>query len=103
MGNSSSGVRAVKDGDKVVIHISGDFDYKLRREFRSAYAAYPAEASFIVNLRGVQFIDSSGLGMLVMLREHAGGDDAKVTLTNCQPTVRQALKFSQFDDLFVIL
>ncbi len=101
--NVEKPVRAVRDDDKLIIHIKGDFDYKKRREFVKSYENAPTDTRFIVNLRDVDYMDSSGLGMLVMLREHAGGDTARVTLTNCKPNIKQLLKYSQFTDLFIIL
>jgi len=47
-------------------------------------------------------MDSSALGMLLLLRDHAGGDDAEVRVTNSNSDVRKILAISNFDKLFDI-
>ncbi len=96
-------VRSIRNNDQLIIYIDGDFNYKKRHEFRKTYEDEPSDTRFIVNFRSVDYMDSSGLGMLVMLREYAGGDSAQITLTNCKPNILQLLKYSQFTDLFIIL
>ncbi len=49
-----------------------------------------------------QYIDSSALGMLLMLREELGGDDADIELVNCAQEVRNLLDLAQFGTLFTI-
>ena len=45
---------------------------------------------------------SSALGMLLLLRDHAGGDNAEVNLVNCNADVRKILTISNFEQLFSI-
>ena len=47
-------------------------------------------------------MDSSALGMLLLLRDHAGGDNADIALMNISPDVRKILAISNFDKLFKI-
>jgi anti-anti-sigma regulatory factor len=47
-------------------------------------------------------MDSSALGMLLLLRDHAGGDDAEVQVINISSDVRKILAISNFDKLFDI-
>ena len=39
---------------------------------------------------------------LLLLRDHAGGDEADIRLLNCSPDVRKILSVSNFEQLFVI-
>lgn len=57
---------------------------------------------YVVNLQGTTYMDSSALGMLLLLRDHAGGDEADIRLLNCSPDVRKILSVSNFEQLFVI-
>ena len=61
------------DGKKVLINISGRFDYKVSQEFRDTYRQVPGQegVAYYVNLSDASYMDSSALGMLLLLREHA--------------------------------
>ena len=56
----------------------------------------------MVDLKGATYLDSSALGMLLLLRDHAGGDHARISLVNCNPDVRKTLSISNFEQLFQI-
>ncbi|MFH6569337.1 STAS domain-containing protein, partial [Pseudomonas kulmbachensis] len=47
-------------------------------------------------------LDSSALGMLLLLREYAGGDESDIRVVNSNPDVRKILGTSNFDQLFDI-
>jgi len=93
------------DGSSATISISGRFDFGIHREFRNAYEKADVKAAipkFIVDLAGTEYMDSSALGMLLLLREHAGGDRSDVTIINCRPVIREILDIANFDKLFTI-
>jgi anti-anti-sigma factor len=73
----------------------------VHHEFRRAYeTAKGPDTHFVVDLSRAEYIDSSGLGMLLMLREHAGGDRSDVRIANATGEVRDILAISNFDRLF---
>lgn len=89
--------------DQLTIHVEGRFDYSLHQRFRQCYEQLEtAPAAYTVDLGKATYMDSSALGMLLLLREHGGGDDAKVRLVNCSPDVRKILTISNFEQLFEI-
>jgi len=59
--------------------------------------------AYIVDLKDATYLDSSALGMLLLLRDHAGGETAHVRIVNCNPDVRKILTISNFEQLFNIL
>ena len=64
----------VGDNEKsgiVTISIRERFDFGLHKEFRSTYKDRDSSASYVINMLEVNYIDSSALGMLLLLREHA--------------------------------
>jgi len=92
-------VLADVDGSTATLRVQGRFDFSLRTEFLERYSAIPAEGvEFVVDLSETEYIDSSALGMLLLLREHAGAEGVKIR--NCSPEVRQALATLNFDRLF---
>ena len=91
------------DGGKTLtIRVDGRFDFSAHDEFRAAYADSSADR-FVVDLAGLEFLDSSALGLLVLLREHAGGDAANVEILNCSTEVRRILTIASFQRLFTIV
>lgn len=92
------------EGRQVSIHITGQFSFAVYKEFREACqrAPSPADASYTINLSGTEYMDSSALGMLLLLRERAGGDRAEIEITHCNPEIRKIFTISNFDRLFRI-
>ncbi|MBF0612606.1 MAG: STAS domain-containing protein [Magnetococcales bacterium] len=95
-------IHTEKKENTVTISLVGDFDFKARTQFRNTFVNISPESSFILNFAGVEHIDSSGLGLLLMLREHAGVTEANITIVNCNAVVRKALQLFEFDKLFKI-
>jgi anti-anti-sigma factor len=91
-----------KEDKTITIDVEGTFDYRLHRDFRSAYREELENFAYIINLNKTEYMDSAALGMLLLLREHAGGDEAKITITGCRPTIRKTFSIAQFDQLFTI-
>ncbi|MBC3304449.1 STAS domain-containing protein [Pseudomonas sp. SWRI18] len=91
------------DGKKLTIAIKGRFDFGSHQAFREAYERfYKVPEAYVVNLKETTYIDSSALGMLLLLRDHAGGDESDVSVINCNADVRKILAISNFDKLFDI-
>ncbi len=98
----SISVSSVKDG-KVTISIQDRFDFSIHQDFRNAYENIdPKPDSFEVDLRATSYLDSSALGMLLLLREHAGADHSNVSIVNANAEVSQILTISNFEQLFTI-
>lgn len=92
-----------RDGREVVIRIKGRFDFSTHQDFRSAYEDHEeVPEAYVVDLREATYLDSSALGMLLLLRDHAGGDSRKVRIVNCNPDVKKILSISNFEQLFTI-
>ncbi|MBU1283752.1 STAS domain-containing protein [Pseudomonas sp. NPDC079086] len=91
------------DGQELTILIQGRFDFGAHQEFRNAYERVNSTPQrYVVDLKETTYLDSSALGMLLLLRDHAGGDSAQIRLLNCNPDVRKILAISNFEQLFNI-
>ena len=86
----------------LTIAIDGRFDFSSHKEFRDAYKATDPGASFVIDMTATDYMDSSALGMLLLLREYAGADKAKVKITGCSPDIKKILTISNFQKLFDI-
>ncbi|MGF6202310.1 STAS domain-containing protein [Pseudomonas laurylsulfatiphila] len=89
------------DGQKLTISIRGRFDFAKHQEFRESYED-KALSAVVVDLKDATYLDSSALGMLLLLRDHAGGDDSDIRVVNSNTDVRKILAISNFDKLFDI-
>ncbi|BDB21155.1 STAS domain-containing protein [Pseudomonas sp. CYM-20-01] len=90
------------DGTKLTIAVKGRFDFGSHQTFREAYERfYKVPNTYIVDLKETTYLDSSALGMLLLLRDHAG-DDADIRVINSNSDVRKILGISNFDKLFDI-
>lgn len=95
--------RRSDDGKTLIIRIEGRFDFSTHQSFRDAYEhGDPAIRSFVVDLSQTTYLDSSALGMLLLLRDYAGGDNARISIENCNSDVRRILSISNFEQLFAI-
>lgn len=91
---------------RTVIRLQGRFDFNSHREFRDAVDRALGEAGsreVTVDLGGVDYLDSSALGMLLMLRDKARGVTKAVQLANCRGAVKQVLDIANFGKLFTII
>lgn len=87
------------------MRLNGRFDFNSHREFRTAcdQALQDADNKEIeVDFSSVDYLDSSALGMLLLLREKASNVNVKVSLLNCKGIVQQVLEVANFQKLFTI-
>lgn len=92
------------DNNKVVIEISGKFDFSLNNEFRDAYKnnGDRNNSTFIVDLKSTEYMDSSGLGMILLLKEFCGHDKSRIVIQSPNSTIRRVLDISNFSNLVTI-
>ena len=95
-------VHTTDDGNKIELSIIGRFDFNDHADFRNSYRNASPSAEYVVNMKGAEYLDSSALGMLLLLREHAGGDSAKITIINTPDEIMRIFKISNFENLFKI-
>ena len=81
------------DGSQVTIYIQGRFDFSSHQEFRNAYEKLAKTPSrFRVDLQGTSYLDSSALGMLLLLKEKVVAANKTLALVNCRDAVKQVLR-----------
>lgn len=90
---------------KAVLNLNGRFDFHSHRDFRAAYES-ALEAAGVreieINFAEVDYLDSSALGMLLLLREKAEALGKRVVLAGLRGTVKQVLDIANFGKLFAV-
>lgn len=95
--------RVTEGGNQVTITVTDRFDFSVHREFREAYRAGGGPGvTYSVDLGSTEYMDSSALGMLLLLKEHAGGERASVVIRRAPPGIRKILEIANFHKLFAI-
>ncbi len=90
-----------QDGNELTIRISGDLDFSMLDQFRQVYSDLDlAQVKVKIDISEAESFNSEALGMLLILREHAGGDDSQISIVGCGQDMRQIFKASNFEKLF---
>ena len=88
---------------RTTLRLAGRFDTQnsllLRNAAKPLLTAENISA-LVLDLGQVNFIDSSGLGLLLLLREQAMAVGKSIILSNCSPEVMKVLSITQFHRLF---
>lgn len=85
------------------IKVSGRFDFGVHQDFRKATEEASSGVNvIIVDLTKVTYVDSSALGMLLVLRDKVGESKSAVRIKGAKPDVKKILEIANFDKLFTL-
>ncbi len=93
------------DGDITILTVTGDLVIgEPETTFKKAVTALleQGRVNFLVDLSGVGFLDSSGLGALVRALTMAQKEGGQTKLLNAGPQVRKLLQMTKLDSVFEI-
>lgn len=95
-------VSCSSEDDTLTIRVVGSLDFGMHRAFRDAYETAPPQImNYVLDLSETTRLDSSALGMLLLLRDHAGGNSERVRLRGAHDNVQKTLSAMNFDQLFI--
>jgi anti-anti-sigma factor len=95
--------RISDDNSKVEISITGRFDFSLHQHFRDSYSnCNEKNVEFTLNLSETTYMDSSALGMILLLKDHAESCSGKVIISKPSDSVNKILEIAQFHRLLTI-
>lgn len=83
------------------VFLEGRFVFSDNENFRQIIKEMDDQQSkqLVLNLQGLEFIDSAGLGMLLIARETAEKKQIGLKLRSARGQVREMLELSKFDTL----
>ena len=98
-------INVVTLNDSVTIHLGKRFTFLDQSDFEDAYKTLLNKQQIkqvIVDLVNLEYIDSTALGTLLVLREKTQAINASLVLTNPKIVVLKALNAVHFERLFSI-
>lgn len=96
-------VNLSKDNNQLIIRIEERFDFSLHQAFRDAYINVKTNnTEFVLDLSSTSYMDSSALGMILLLKDHAEVLSGSVTIRKPSDTVNKILEIAQFHRLLKI-
>ena len=87
----------------LTISLGKNFDISVYNHFEQVYTQFFNQISqAIVDLNHTEFVDSSALGMLLLLKENLGNEVQTIKIINANEEVKQVFRTAQFHQLFDI-
>ena len=96
-------INVSNENSTATIKIDGRFDFSLHNDFRKSYKDVNLKnGEYTIDLGSTGYLDSSALGMLLLLKEHAESQSATVRLVNFNDEIKEILSIASFDKLFTL-
>lgn len=94
-------IKVYEQDGKVCIKLHEFFTFASHTSFRNTYKDNKPRLQYTLNFSQTKYMDSSGLGMLLLLREHNGlGNIEDITLTGYTDKIETILRVANFQRLF---
>lgn len=92
-------------GDTLIVKVFGELDLLVADEFRKTLdrhlQANPVK-NLLLDLKGVSFLDSSGLGVILGRYKRLSRSGGRVAITGVQPAVRRVLELGGVTSLMCV-
>jgi len=99
----SGNVSVSEHAKSAIISISGSFAFHLQNEFRKAYEDLSEGVDyFTLDIGGVDYMDSSGLGMLLVMKKYLDEANVQYEIANSRDQTLDLLKMTHFNQFFKI-
>lgn len=93
-------------GSNAKIMLPQRFDFNCLSEFRRAYTGVVTDSAINtidIDCSNLQFIDSSGIGLLLLLHEKIEVSRQSVNITNCDTRIRKIFAIANIHKLFNVV
>jgi len=97
-------IRSQYDADGPVVTLAGEVDLRSSPQLREALLEILEQrpARLVIDLSGVEYMDSSGVGTMVEVKRRVERDGGRIILAGLQPRVRSVFEITQLDRFFEI-
>lgn len=99
------GISCKRNDEKktATIQVEGQFDFSLHQAFRDAYRDLILPGTHVrLDLSKTSYMDSSALGMILLLKEHTDKLGGKITLVSPSEAVNKILTIANFHKLLPV-
>jgi anti-sigma B factor antagonist len=92
-------VRAEERGGWALVHASGDLDLTTAPRLRGVVVdlVVGGQPRVVLDLQAIDFIDSTGLGVLVGLLKRTRGQGGDLRIVSTRPSLRKVLELTGLD------
>ena len=92
------------EGDRTIVVVGGEIDVYTAPKLREKLIELVSEGSYdvVVNLEGVDFLDSTGLGVLVGALKRVKAHDGSLSLICTQDKILKIFKITGLTKVFAI-
>lgn len=93
------------EDERAVVTVRGDFDLQVAERVVAELAKVEeaAPALLVIDLSGLSFMDSSGMGVIAAAQARAVEAGRRIVLVRPPYTVRRAFELSGFDDVVTVV
>lgn len=91
-------------GNVTLIHLKGTLDSASAQEFYSEMTSTVSTKGkrFLLEMSGVELIDSTGLGTLVRIYKRIIESDGVLMLSDMSPSIQEIFQYTNLDSVFQI-
>ncbi len=91
--------------NRVIIELDGSLDIYTSLDLKAALEEHVNAESFevIIDMEGLNYIDSSGIGILIKALNYVQGLNGKLSVANLKPVIEKVFKVSGLTSYFEIL
>ena len=91
------------DENSVIISVTERFDFSLHQKFRESYSqCVDKNLDYFLDLSNTEYMDSSALGMILLLKDHVDLHGGTLVIRKPSETVNKILQIAQFQRLMTI-
>lgn len=92
------------EGDRVIVKLAGSMYVEGAATLREKLLVFNDEgySRFVIDMSMVEYIDSSGLGVLVAVQKRALQRGGEVTLAGLQGIVKELFELTRLDRVFTV-
>ena len=85
------GITSNINGNTLTINIAGNFDFSAHKDFRAAMESIgeTSVTDAVVNMGATDYVDSSALGMLLMLKDRMGDRKECIVISSAKQKLRR--------------
>jgi anti-sigma B factor antagonist len=97
-------IKILNDNDLIKIIVNGDIEMMTIKDFKQELfdIGQNTEKNIEIDMSGVDYIDSSGVGVLISLLKLQKKKGKTLTINKVSPRVMNVLKLSSLSDIFNI-